>query len=132
YRLFDLAIDSKEDNILNENQIDWILSELAKHPQITAKLSSIHINYWYGEHTKVTAAEFLMKTHGEKLNVARENAVYCGDSPNDEPLFEFFENSVGVANIKPYLSELKFPPKFITREAEGAGFREVVSRLVSV
>ena len=56
--------------------------------------------------------------------------LYIGDSPNDEPLFHFFPNAVGVANLKKYLPGLKHPPRWITQAESGAGFCEMAASLV--
>jgi len=61
-----------------------------------------------------------------------DNAHYAfaGDSPNDAPMFAFFENSVGVANIARFAGHLAASPKYVTRQASGAGFAELVARLL--
>lgn len=126
YRLFDRAIDfGEEPPFLDEPSRQAILDLLAREKGVTAKLSSIHINFWMGSHTKVTACEFLL---GEKK---RGEVVYCGDSPNDEPLFEHFPLSVGVANIAPFLPALAHPPGFLTPSPRGAGFRELALHLIA-
>ncbi len=56
--------------------------------------------------------------------------VYVGDSPNDAPMFEFFPNSVGVANIKRFASMVKTTPTFVTHASSGAGFAELVEHLL--
>jgi len=130
YRLFDYAIDfNEEPPFLEAGQIDWIMDFLNNHSQITAKLSSIHINYWVGNHTKLTACEFWLSEFGSKLGIAKEHVVYTGDSPNDEPLFGFFPLSVGVANVKRFLSKMTLAPKFITPSEGGRGFQELAQLL---
>lgn len=130
YRLFDYAIDfNEEPPFLEANQIDWIMDFLNNHSQITAKLSSIHINYWVGNHTKLTACEYWLEQFGNSLGIAKENVVYTGDSPNDEPLFGFFPFSVGVANVTRFLSKMAHPPKFITSSEGGRGFQELAQLL---
>lgn len=132
YRLFDYALDfCEEPPRLAEKEVDRLLAELAKERDLTAKLSSIHINYWCGTHTKVTACERLLQTEGKRLGITKQEIVYVGDSPNDEPLFEFFEHSVGVANIQKFLPRLKHPPRYVTREPSGAGFQELAALLLS-
>lgn len=131
YRLFDYALDfCEEPPRLSHAEVESLLQQLNEQDGITAKLSSIHINYWCGTHTKVTACDYLLKTEGISRNITKEQVAYTGDSPNDEPLFEYFPNSVGVANLKPYLPKLRFPPRFLTREPSGTGFQELVSLLV--
>ncbi|MFM8315763.1 MAG: HAD family hydrolase, partial [Deltaproteobacteria bacterium] len=95
YRLYDYAIDFiEEPPPLSATEIEKVLKSLNQTPGITAKLSSIHVNYWYGQHTKVTACEYLLKTEGQKRSIDKNNVLYSGDSPNDEPLFEFFPHSI--------------------------------------
>jgi HAD superfamily hydrolase (TIGR01484 family) len=131
FRLYDFAIDyAEEPPTLGEPEVKKILAHLAKYPEVTAKLSSIHINYWYGRHTKVTAVKMLLSTRDCGLN--RSEVVFAGDSPNDEPLFEFFEHTVGVANVQSFLKQMRFRPKYVTKNPGGRGFRELVDRLCSV
>jgi hydroxymethylpyrimidine pyrophosphatase-like HAD family hydrolase len=52
-----------------------------------------------------------------------------GDSTNDQRMFEVFDNSVGVANIRRFLPELVHLPRFVTEAERGAGFAEVVDAL---
>ena len=53
-----------------------------------------------------------------------------GDSPNDAPMFAFFENSVGVANVHRFENLISEKPKYVTRAASGAGFVELVEHLL--
>jgi HAD superfamily hydrolase (TIGR01484 family) len=59
-----------------------------------------------------------------------EAFVYVGDSLNDEPMFGFFPNSVGVATVRHCLDRLATPPKWITNGGGGAGFVEVADMLL--
>ncbi len=130
YRLFDCAVDfGEEPPFLSETEIDQVLNFLVEDPRGTAKLSSIHINYWYGKHTKVTAVKELIEKVGKNKKITKEEIVFVGDSPNDEPLFEFFDLSVGVSNVAKYLSRLQHPPKYVTTRPSGAGFQEIVKIL---
>lgn len=36
--------------------------------------------------------------------------VFAGDSPNDAPMFDFFPNSVGVANVLHFKNSLPVSP----------------------
>ena len=53
-----------------------------------------------------------------------------GDSPNDEPMFKAFKNSVAVANIKKFESQLKHKPAYITKAEAGYGFTELAEHLL--
>jgi len=131
YRLFDYAIDfNEEPPRLTDSQVDWIMQFLQSDSRITAKLSSIHINYWVGQHTKLTACEHWLKEFGGPLGIGRDQIVYSGDSPNDEPLFGFFPKSVGVANVTKYLPQMAHLPKFITPSEGGKGFQELAKKLL--
>jgi HAD superfamily hydrolase (TIGR01484 family) len=132
YRLFDYAIDFTEDPPrLSGEELEIVLAHLEKQKDVTFKLSSIHVNYWFGSHTKVTACRHLLGGPLKALGIARDNVLYCGDSPNDEPLFEFFEHSMGVANVAKFLPRMKSPPRYLAKKPNGSGFQEVVARLLS-
>lgn len=59
-----------------------------------------------------------------------EQILTLGDSPNDASLFAQFPNSVGVANVQPYLDRLPQPPRYLCSQPAVGGFREVVAALV--
>ncbi len=131
YRIFDYAIDyAEEPPFLSESEVKEVLADLNRIPEITAKLSSIHINYWWGKHTKVTAAEFWLANFGKDLAITKENVLYCGDSPNDEPLFAYFPLSLGVANVRKYLPQMKSHPAYISESPQGKGFEELARHLL--
>ena len=50
--------------------------------------------------------------------------AYFGDSANDEPMFEAFPYSVGVANVAPFLPRMSAHPRWITPSEGGVGFVE--------
>ena len=131
YRETDLAIDYCEDvTPLPLEQAERIAG-LMSAAGLTAKISSIHVNGWFGAYDKLAMTKTLF---GEKLGVDldAENAHYAfaGDSPNDAPMFAFFHNSVGVANVTRFAGRLASPPKYVTQRASGAGFAELVARLL--
>ncbi|MDB9529405.1 HAD family hydrolase [Oscillatoria sp. CS-180] len=66
-------------------------------------------------------------------NIAPNQVVTVGDSPNDEGLFDasLFPLSVGVANVQHYCDRLHHLPKFITPSEEVAGFRELVDAIIN-
>src|SRR6185295_9832655 len=101
YRATDLAIDYCEDvPPLPEASVERIVS-LMRAAGLTAKVSSIHVNGWFGSYDKLAAARALFaERFGLDLQAVNRQVVYAGDSPNDAPMFDFFENSVGVANVR--------------------------------
>jgi HAD superfamily hydrolase (TIGR01484 family) len=132
-RLFDLAIDFSEDvTPLPVEKIQEIVAIFKKHGAI-AKVSNIHVNGWFGEHDKVsTCRTYLSKEFGYSEKQMREHCIFVGDSPNDEPMFEFFPHSFAVANIKDFLKQLKHKPAYVAESEESLGFCEVVEHLLAL
>lgn len=62
-----------------------------------------------------------------------EQVVTVGDSPNDQSLFDpdYFDVSVGVANVLRYANQLQHQPQYMTRNAEGEGFCELCSYILA-
>lgn len=132
-RLMDLAIDFCEDvKPLSEQKVQKIVA-LFEKKGAQAKVSSIHVNGWFGEYTKVTMLKRFLKS---EFKMSEENikkqCLFIGDSPNDEPMFEYFPYSVGVANIGNFISRLKSPPQFITGKEGGGGFVEMAERIIQL
>lgn len=131
-RLMDLAIDFCEDvKPLPEKQIQQIVQLFIDHGA-QAKVSSIHVNGWYGDYNKLSMTkEFLKREFSLNLDEANETMVFIGDSPNDEPMFAAFENSLAVANINDFKDKLEHPPKFVCRRRGGKGFAEFAHHLLT-
>ena len=131
YREYDLAIDICEDvPPWPRKRVDALLN-LCREQGAHAKLSSIHVNTWFGKYDKQSGFKNWLKSGapGSK-QIPMKNWIFIGDSPNDEPLFSSFTYSVGVANLKKYLPELDHPPVWITREKSGKGFAEMAQKLI--
>jgi len=131
YRETDLAIDWCEDvPPLPRAAVDRIV-ELMEGEGMTAKVSSIHVNGWFGTYDKLGMTRtFLQEAFGIDLDAERERFVFAGDSPNDAPMFGYFPLSVGVANVRPFLDRIATPPAFVTAGEGGAGFAELAARLL--
>jgi hypothetical protein len=122
----DIAFDHSEFHHLSQDQIQQV-TQLLQEEGMTATVSSIHINAWFGDHNKWHGAQWILKElTGRDLNLELGQWVYVGDSTNDQVMFEHFTHSVGVANIKRFEKELKHLPKYMTQQERGAGFTEVV------
>jgi HAD superfamily hydrolase (TIGR01484 family) len=129
YRETDLAIDYCEDVPPLPLEAAQRIAELMREAGLSAKVSSIHVNGWFGEYDKLAMTRRLFaERFGFELGRANREIVFAGDSPNDEPMFAFFENSVGVANVRRF--DLLEKPKYVTRAAAGAGFAELASHLL--
>ena len=93
---------------------------------MTATVSSIHVNGWFGTHSKLTGADWIVRRlFGRELAAERERWLYVGDSTNDEAMFASFPLSVGVANLLDFAARLRQWPAFITAHDRGRGFVEV-------
>jgi HAD superfamily hydrolase (TIGR01484 family) len=132
YRVADLAIDYREDaGPLPAEDVDRIVA-LMRAAGATAKISSIHVNGWFGDWDKLAMTRRLFaELYDIDLDPQREAAAFIGDSPNDEPMFAFFPNSIAVANIRPYLPRLGALPAYITGREAGAGFVEFAEALLA-
>ncbi len=131
-RMFDLAIDFREEppdlGLVAAEKIAAICEDMGA----TAKISSIHVNAWFGDYSKVDMIEYYLKTkRGIDPSRQKQLVIYCGDSPNDSPMFERFPLSCGVANILPLLHLVKYPPAFVTERSHGQGFVELAETLLA-
>ncbi|MBV8889478.1 MAG: HAD family phosphatase [Alphaproteobacteria bacterium] len=131
YRRSDLAIDVREDvAALPPADIDRILA-IFHDAGAHAKLSSIHVNGWFGDFDKLAMTRCLFaEIFGVELDRVRDEVAFAGDSPNDEPMFAYFPHAVAVANIRDHLPRLKTAPAYVTQSAAGEGFVELADLLV--
>ena len=128
-RLTDIAIDHSEFATLDAGQIDRVCAVMRVHG-LQATVSSIHVNGWIGEHNKWTAAHWAVQTLSG-CDFDPRQAVYVGDSTNDQQMFERLPLTVGVANIARFLPELHSLPTYVTRAERGAGFAEFARALLA-
>jgi HAD superfamily hydrolase (TIGR01484 family) len=131
-RQYDLAIDFCEDVApLREDEVDRIV-ELMQRAGMTAKVSSIHVNGWFGDYDKLSMVErFVEERWDESLDELRTRSVFAGDSPNDEPMFAYFPHSVGMANVMRFTARMTSLPAYITRSPGGHGFVELAECLLT-
>jgi HAD superfamily hydrolase (TIGR01484 family) len=124
----DLAIDYCEDVPRLPIESVERIATLMRQAGLTAKVSSIHVNGWFGSYDKLATARALFAERlGLDLEAVNRQVVYAGDSPNDAPMFGFFDHSVGVANVR------RFPglaPKYVTAAESGVGFAELAAHLL--
>jgi HAD superfamily hydrolase (TIGR01484 family) len=132
YREADLAIDYCEDiKRLSPEEIRAIVGCFEK-AGAQAKVSSIHVNGWFGDYDKLTMAGMLFEeVFGHRLEDVYEKVIYIGDSPNDEPMFSYFPHSVGVANVMQFKGRMTHYPAWVTKREGGYGFAEMVDGLLA-
>lgn len=132
YRETDLAIDVCEDvDPLPPSAVERIVA-LFEAAGASAKVSSIHVNGWFGSYDKLGMTRTLMReSFGIDLDADRERFVFVGDSPNDAPMFAYFPLSVGVANVRDFEGALDSKPAYVCQARCGEGFVELVDALLA-
>ncbi len=129
-RVTDIAVDHAEFSRLEPAAIERVVAVMEEEG-MHATVSSIHVNGWFGEHSKLTGAAWTVRRLlGRELEAERPQWVYVGDSTNDQLMFGHFPLSVGVANVADFADRMTQWPAFITRHDRGRGFVEVAERLL--
>lgn len=134
YREYDLAIDFCEDvPPWPRSDIDELV-KLCEREGAHAKVSSIHVNAWFGNYDKKSGFRRWLACEEMKAQALPgfDEWLFIGDSPNDEPMFEGFRYSVGVANLRNFIDRLKHPPRWLTTAESGAGFEEMANVMVAL
>lgn len=132
YREADLAIDFCEDiPPIPMEDVEKIV-RCFKRTGAQAKISSIHVNGWFGDYDKLTMTHlFFKEVFKSDLDKIKEQVIFTGDSPNDAPMFDYFPHSVGVANIVRFKKTIDHKPAWVTENEGGYGFAEMVDILLS-
>ena len=132
YREADLAIDFCEDVPRLSPQAVERIVKIFEAAGAQAKVSSIHVNGWFGAYDKLTMTRRLFHdAFKEDLEAIKARVIFAGDSPNDQPMFAFFPNAVGVANVREFAARMESLPGWVTQREGGGGFAEMVDVLLS-
>jgi hypothetical protein len=131
YRETDIAIDYCEDVApLSLGDVERIVA-MMRSAGMSAKVSSIHVNGWFGSYDKLAMTRTLLaEEFGLDLDAEQWRCIFIGDSPNDAPMFDFFSYSIGVANLRAFGDAIVTPPKYVTVGEAGAGFAELARLLL--
>jgi len=131
-RLYDLAIDICEDVPPLPDAAVKRIVDLMEQAGMSAKVSSIHVNGWFGQYDKLSMAHLLMRErYGLDLAAERERCLFVGDSPNDAPMFAYLPHAVGVANVVAFAERMSALPAYVTPSRCGAGFAELAQTLIT-
>jgi HAD superfamily hydrolase (TIGR01484 family) len=131
YREADLAIDFCEDVPPLPPQAVKAIVKCFEAAGAKAKVSSIHVNGWYGDYDKLSMTRILFKEiFGLALDDVKPQVVFIGDSPNDAPMFAYFPHSVGVANVKRFIQDIEARPAWVTQGEGSIGFAEMAAMLI--
>jgi HAD superfamily hydrolase (TIGR01484 family) len=107
------------------------LREQLRQAGANATLNSIWVLAWLGGFDKLAMAHRMFEAvFGLSLDAARDAVLYVGDSVNDEPMFGFFAQSVGVSTVAEFLPAMTHAPRWITDGPGGDGFVEIADRLL--
>lgn len=122
-RLTDRAI---EFHLMDPEWEKEVVDFMDQH-QIHFSKSNVHINFWAGEISKYLGVKKFLKEF--RPHQKEEECWFFGDAPNDQSMFEFFHNSIGVSNIKHCLDKLTHPPRIILEGEENAGPKGVLNTI---
>ena len=132
YREIDVAIDFCEDVPALPLAVAQAIAERFHASGAEAKVSSIHVNAWFGAHDKLSMSlRMLSECFGWDAEMAKHRVAYCGDSPNDAPMFGYFPVGIGVANVKPLAHLMEHLPAYVTLHEGGEGFAEFANMLLA-
>lgn len=132
YREIDVAIDFCEDVPALPLATAQAIAGHFHREGAAAKVSSIHVNAWFGTHDKLSMSRrFLAEAFGIDSERDIDRIAYCGDSPNDAPMYAYFPNGVGVANIRPFAALMSHLPRYVTDGEGGKGFAEFASAVLA-
>ncbi|MBT3584037.1 MAG: HAD-IIB family hydrolase [Halobacteriovoraceae bacterium] len=105
------------------------IKEFLELENINYSCSNVHLNYWCGDISKYTAVKHLLVN---TLKIDEESCIYFGDAPNDQTMFEHFDNSVGVSNLKEFEAQLSYKPSIILEGHQNEGPSGVFNHLTSI
>lgn len=125
-RLTDRAI---EFHLMDESWIKEVM-DFMERENINFSKSNVHINFWCGDISKYLGVKYFLEKY--RPEVSHDESWFFGDAPNDESMFQFFNNSVGVSNIEKCLEKLNHRPRIIMEGEENSGPKGVLNFLKSL
>lgn len=132
FRDTDLAIDICEDVAALAYEEVQRIKNIFEEAGAIAKISSIHVNGWFGDHDKLSMTKrFCREVLGFKLQDMLQMSIFVGDSPNDAPMFAYFSNACGVANVNDFEGQMDASPCWVSKARGGDGFVEIVNTLLN-
>ena len=94
-------------------------------------VNSLWVLGWLGDFDKLAMTRrMLRELFATDIEREGDAFLYVGDSLNDEPMFGFFANSVGVATVRNYADRMATPPQWVTEGGGGSGFVEIADALL--
>jgi HAD superfamily hydrolase (TIGR01484 family) len=127
-RLTDRAIELSD--LLSRVELFKEVKSFLEKEKVNFSTSSVHLNFWCGEVSKYKAVKTFLEKYCPEFSI--EEGIYFGDSLNDQSMFRYFDNSVGVSSINEVLSKLDYKPKLILNGEENDGPDGVYNHLSSL
>ncbi len=94
-------------------------------------VNSLWVLGWFGGFDKLAMSRRVLKElFATDLDNEPGAFIYAGNSLNDEAMFGFFPNSIGVATVTRFLDRMATPPQWVTLGGGGAGFVEIADALL--
>jgi HAD superfamily hydrolase (TIGR01484 family) len=132
YREADLAIDYCEDVPPLEWEAVEKIGRIFENHGANFKVSSVHVNGWFGDYDKLGMTKlFSEEQWGIHLDDEKGRFLFCGDSPNDEPMFAYFPHTAAVRNIIRFADRMTHLPRFVASREGGEGFAEIVKIILT-
>lgn len=133
FRESDLAIDYAEDVPVLEWGLVQKICDIFRRHGANCKVSSIHVNGWFGDYDKLKMTRiFARERWGVDLEEEKDRFLFCGDSPNDEPMFRYFPYAVGVRNLLRFSDRMKCMPAYLADLDGGQGFAQVAETILAL
>jgi HAD superfamily hydrolase (TIGR01484 family) len=130
YRETTLAITSSNETVPDAVTTELVV-DLLREAGAQTTINSMWILSWIGGFDKLAMTRrAVAEVLAVDIEAERQAFLYVGDSLNDEPMFRFFPNSVGVATVSRLLDRLSAPPRWVTRGPGGVGFTEIADTLL--
>ncbi|HMA93195.1 MAG TPA: HAD-IIB family hydrolase, partial [Polyangiaceae bacterium] len=128
-RRADYTFDIGETQSVPCADVDRVEEFARSHGARTVR-SSVHLHVCYDGSDKGSGAvRTIVQSFGGDATTARARFAFIGDSENDEPAFNTFQITVGVANLR---GRPTLPPRYVTQAERGRGFAEFADRLVEL
>lgn len=125
-RKTDRAIEFEQ---MHDEDIQQVL-QFFQSRKVNYSKSNVHINFWVGDISKYNGVKKFLNEH--RGHTKMEETIFFGDAPNDQSMFEFFANCVGVANIRHCLDRLTHKPKIILVGEENDGPKGVYNHMKKI
>jgi HAD superfamily hydrolase (TIGR01484 family) len=127
-RRTDVAFDIGEHERVPKEQVDVVRAAATLLGARTIT-SSVHLHVSLDGANKASGATRFLASHfGWDTTTSLFRLAFIGDSENDEACFSAFHTTIAVRNFR---GRPTVPPRFITRDARGAGFAEAAAVILT-